>query len=139
MGLLDQSKKKHYEPIPPEIERVGKLILDAAYKVHTALGPGLLESVYEACLAYEIRRSGASLETQVQMPVAYDSIHVDAGIRLDMLVEKCVIVEIKAVENLNSLHEAQLLTYLRISGLRLGFLINFNVLHLRDGIKRMVR
>lgn len=73
------------------------------------------------------------------MPVAYDSIHVDAGIRLDMLVEKCVIVEIKAVENLNSLHEAQLLTYLRISGLRLGFLINFNVLHLRDGIKRMVR
>jgi GxxExxY protein len=114
-------------------------VLDAAYKVHTALGPGLLESVYEACLAYEIRQGGLLAETQVAIPVIYADVRVDAGLRLDILVEKCVIVEIKAIEKMTPLHEAQLLTYLKISRLRLGFLINFNVLHLKDGIKRMVR
>ena len=136
--MLNQPIKKHYEQIPPDIERVGKIVLDAAYKVHTTLGPGLLESVYEACLAYEIKQSGSLVETQVAIPVVYEGVRVDAGLRLDILVEKCVIVEIKAIEKMTTLHEAQLLTYLKICGLRLGFLINFNVLHLKDGIKRMV-
>jgi GxxExxY protein len=137
--MLNQPVKKEYAPIPPDIESVGKKVLDAAYKVHTALGPGLLESVYEACLAYEIRQSGLLAETQVAIPVIYADVYVDAGLRLDILVEKYVIVEIKAIEKTTPLHEAQLLTYLKISGLRLGFLINFNVLHLKDGIKRLVR
>ena len=137
--MLNQPIKKQYASIPPVIEIVGKKVLDAAYKVHTALGPGLLESVYEACLAYEIRQSGLLAETQVAIPVTYADVRVDAGLRLDTLVEKCVIIEIKAIEKTTPLHEAQLLTYLKISGLRLGFLINFNVLHLKDGIKRLVR
>ena len=120
-------------------DEVARDIVDAAIKVHHALGPGLLESVYEACLAYEIRQSGLLVETQVAIPVVYEDVRVDAGLRLDILVEKCVIVEIKAVEKTTPLHEAQLLTYLKISRFRLGFLINFNVLHLKDGIKRLVR
>jgi len=137
--MLNQPKKVHYEPIPSDIEHVGKIVLDSAYKVHTTLGPGLLESVYEACLAYELRQSRSLVETQVAVPVVYADVRVDAGLRLDILIEKCVIVEIKAIEKTTPLHEAQLLTYLKISGLRLGFLINFNVLHLKDGIKRLVR
>lgn len=137
--MLNQPVKKQFAPISPDIESVGKKVLDAAYKVHSALGPGLLESVYEACLAYEIRQSGLLAETQVAIPVIYADVCVDAGLRLDILVEKYVIVEIKAIEKTTPLHEAQLLTYLKISGLRLGFLINFNVLHLKDGIKRLVR
>ena len=137
--MQNQTIKKQYELIPQDIERVGKIVLDAAYKVHTALGPGLLESVYDACLAYEIRQSGLLAETQLAIPVIYADVRVDAGLRLDILVEKCVVVEIKAIEKTTPLHEAQLLTYLKISGLRLGFLINLNVLHLKDGIKRMIR
>jgi GxxExxY protein len=104
--MLSQPKKIHYDPIPPDTERIGKIVLDAAYKIHTALGPGLLESVYEVCLAYEIRQSGLSAETQVAVPVVYEGVRVDAGLRLDILVEKCVIVEIKAVEKATPLHEA---------------------------------
>src|SRR3972149_6803179 len=110
-------QKKIYAPIAADVEKVGKTVLDAAFKVHTALGPGLLESVYETCTAFEIR---------------------EMGLRLDMLVENCVIVEFKSVENMNPIYEAQLLTYLKLTGLRLGFLINFNVVRLKDGIKRMV-
>ncbi len=112
--------------------------MDSAFRVHTTLGPGLLESVYEACLAYEIRESGLRVETQVAVPVKYKSITMEGGLRLDMLVEKSVIVEIKAVEAMNPIFEAQLLTYLRLTGIRLGFLINFTVPHLKNGIKRMV-
>ncbi|MDP2994378.1 MAG: GxxExxY protein [Anaerolineales bacterium] len=113
-------------------------MLDAAYRVHTALGPGLLESVYETCIAYEIRTNGLLVETQVAIPVTYKDVRLEGGLRLDFLVEKCVIVEIKAVETMNPVYEAQLLTYLRLTGIRLGFLINFTVSHLKDGIKRMV-
>jgi GxxExxY protein len=136
--MIEKPKNKIYRPIPPEVERVGKVVLDAAYKVHTALGPGLLESVYEACLAYEINKNGIHVVTQVAIPIIYEEVKVESGLRLDMLVEKSLIVEIKAIEKMNPLYEAQLLTYLRITKLRLGFLINFNVLHLRDGIKRIV-
>jgi GxxExxY protein len=131
-------KARSFAPIPAETERVGKAILDAAYRVHTALGPGLLESVYETCLVYEIRTAGLSVESQVAVPVMYRQLKLESGLRLDLLVEKCVIVEIKAVETMNPVYEAQLLTYLRLTGIRLGFLINFTVPHLKDGIKRMV-
>ena len=127
-----------FAPIPSETERVGKIVLDAAYCVHTALGPGLLESVYETCIAYEIRASGLLVETQVAVPVAYKDVQLEAGLRLDLLIEKCVIVEIKAVETMNPVFDAQLLTYLRLTRVRLGFLINFTVPHLMNGIKRLV-
>jgi len=131
-------KARVFAEIPSETERVGKAVLDAAYRVHTALGPGLLESVYEACHAFEIRESGILVETQVAVPVIYKTVRLEDGLRLDLLVEKCVIVEIKAVETMNPIYEAQLLTYLRLTGVRLGFLINFSVPHLKDGIKRLV-
>jgi GxxExxY protein len=131
-------KPKVFAPIPSETERIGKIVLDAAYRVHTALGPGLLESVYETCTAYEIGASGLLVETQVAVPIAYKSVRLEDGLRLDLLVEKCVIVEIKAVETMNPVYEAQLLTYLRLTGVRLGFLINFTVPRLKNGIKRMV-
>lgn len=130
--------KRVFEPIPPDVEKVGKAILDAAFKVHTALGPGLLESVYETTVAYEIRKGGLLVETQVAMPIIYDNTKLESGLRLDMLVEKCVIVELKSVEKMNPIYEAQLMTYLRLSKVRLGFIINFNVPRLKDGIKRMV-
>ena len=135
---MNSSPKKVFQPVAPEVEKVGKAVLDAAFKVHTALGPGLLESVYETATAYEIRKSGLSVATQVPQPIFYDGQELASGLRLDMLVEKCVIVELKSVETMNSVYEAQIMTYLRLSGLRLGFLINFNVKRLKDGIKRFV-
>jgi GxxExxY protein len=131
-------KKKYFAPIPPEVERIGKAALDAAYRVHSTLGSGLLESVYETCLVYEIRLNGLLVETQISVPVTYKDIKLEGGLRLDLLVEKCVIVEVKAVELMNPVFEAQLLTYLRLSGIRLGFIINFMVPHLRNGITRKV-
>jgi len=131
-------KARGFTTIPPEVERIGKVVLDAAFRIHTALGPGLLESVYETCLAYEIRESALLVETQVAVPVIYKNIRLENGLRLDLLVERSVIVEIKAVETMNPVYEAQLLTYLRLTGVRLGFLINFTIPHLKDGIKRMV-
>ncbi len=132
------SPKKVFEPIAPHVEKIGKTVLDAAFKVHTALGPGLLESVYETTMAYEVRKSGLVVATQVSLPIMYDGQQLESDFRLDMLVEKCVIVELKSVETMNPVYEAQIMTYLRLSGVRLGFLINFNVKHLRDGIKRFV-
>jgi GxxExxY protein len=126
-------QKKIYTPVPPNAEKIGKAVLDAAFKVHTALGPGLLETVYETCTAFEARESGLQVATQVALPVTYKDIKMDAGLRLDMLVENCVIVEF-----MNPIYDAQLITYLKLTGIRLGFLINFNVVHLKDGIKRMV-
>lgn len=136
--ILKNTKSKSFKPIPEDVEKVGRIILDSAYKIHSALGPGLLESVYESCLAHVIRENGVLVETQVALPVFYKDIRVESGLRLDMLVDKSVIVEIKSVEKWNQLFEAQLLTYLKLSGVRLGFLINFNVLRLKDGIRRMV-
>ena len=135
---MTRSPKRVFEPIPPEVEKVGKAVLDAVFKVHTVLGPGLLELVYETTLAYEIRKGGLSVGTQVVMPIVYDNTKLESGLRLDMLVEKCVIVELKSVEKMNPVYEAHLMTYLRLSNVRLGFLINFNVPRLKEGIKRMV-
>jgi GxxExxY protein len=112
-------------------------IVDAAMEVHSALGPGLLESAYQACLVYELRQRQLQVDSQVDLPINYGGVKLDVGYRIDLLVEKCVIVELKAVEKLLPIHEAQLLCYLRLSRCRLGLLINFNVLQLKDGIKRM--
>ncbi|RRR69923.1 MAG: GxxExxY protein [Candidatus Viridilinea halotolerans] len=121
-----------------ELNQISGQIVDAAIKVHTALGPGLLESAYEVCLAHELRKRGLKVHTQVLLPVVYDGVEIDAGYRLDLLVEDAVIVELKAVTKVLPIHEAQLLSYLKLSGCKVGLLINFHVLHLKDGIKRMV-
>ena len=121
-----------------EIETVAKEIVDAAIKVHRALGPGLLESAYQHCLVYELRKRGLKVESEIVLPIVYDGQQIDAGYRMDLLVEGCVIVENKAVEKLLPLHEAQLLTYLKLANRKLGFLLNWNVALMKYGIKRMV-
>jgi len=121
-----------------DINQISAEIIDAAMKVHTALGPGLLESAYEACLLHELRKRGLKVLSQVGLPVVYDEITIDVGYRFDLLVEDCVMVELKAIDKLAPIHAAQLLTYLKLSGIKVGLLINFNVLHLKDGLKRMV-
>jgi GxxExxY protein len=115
-----------------------KILLDACFKVHKALGPGLLESSYELCLAYELQKSGLHVSTQVPMPIVYEEVKLDAGYRIDILVENSIVVEIKAVEEIHPVHLAQILTYLKLSGNRLGLLVNFNVGLLKNGIKRVV-
>ncbi|MFA4987837.1 MAG: GxxExxY protein [Candidatus Brocadiia bacterium] len=124
--------------MPTDPYAVSGQIVDAAMKVHTSLGPGLLESTYEVCLCHELSKRGLQFECQTCLPVTYDGVRIDVGYRLDLLVEHEVIVELKAVEKATAVHEAQLLSYLKLSGCRVGLLINFNVVHLRDGIKRMV-
>lgn len=125
--------------LPPEIEAVGREVIDAALRVHRALGPGLLESAYEHCLAHELTRRGMRVQRQLGLPIEYEGLRLDSGYRLDLLVDDAVIVEVKAVEALARLHEAQILTYLRLSGFRLGFLLNFNAVQLRQGLRRFVR
>lgn len=131
---------------PPQLERVAsdsskeltREIIGAAIEVHRALGPGLLESAYEACLAFELAERGLRIERQKALPVVYKGLDLDAGYRLDLLVEDKVIVELKAVEAVNAVHEAQMLSYLRLSGCKIGLLINFNVKLLKNGIRRFV-
>ena len=113
-------------------------IIGCALRVHSELGPGLLESTYEACLAFELREAGHEVETQVALPVVYHGVHLDVGYRIDMVVEGLVVVEIKSVDAVAPIHEAQLMSYMKLSGRSLGLLINFNVLHLKNGIKRRV-
>jgi GxxExxY protein len=121
-----------------EINQVSGAIINAAMKVHSSLGPGLLESAYEACLIYELRKEGFDVKSQLPLPVIYEGIKVDAGYRIDLLVEDTIVVELKTVERLLPVHQAQLLSYLKLSGKRAGLLINFHVAHLRDGIKRLM-
>jgi GxxExxY protein len=118
--------------------KIGSIILDAAYSVHTELGAGLLESTYEACLTYEVVKRGLQIAAQVPLPVIYKGIKLDCGYRIDFMAEGKVLVEIKSVEALHEVHLAQLLTYLKLSGCKLGYLINFNVPHLKNGIKRVI-
>ena len=121
-----------------ELNEITGAIIDAAMKVHSVLGPGLLESAYETCLKHELRQRRIFVESQVTLPIVYDGVLIDAGFRADLMVEGQVIVELKAVEKMTPLYEAQLLTYLKLSKLKVGLLINFNVLHLKDGIRRIV-
>ena len=135
----EKTKKKREARSERRMEHneISGQIVDAAIKVHSVLGPGLLESAYHACLLHELRKRGLQVESELSLPVNYDGVKLDVGYRIDLLVENCVIVEIKAVEKILPIHEAQLLCYLRLSGCRLGLLINFNVIQLKDGIKRM--
>jgi GxxExxY protein len=121
-----------------EIEQIAKQIVDSSLKVHKALGPGLLESAYQACLAHELRQRGLHVESEVDQPIEYGALRIIPGYRLDMIIENSVIIENKSVETLLPVHEAQLLTYLRMRDCRLGFLINWNVKLIKDGIRRMV-
>jgi GxxExxY protein len=121
-----------------DVDRVATEIVDAAYQVHSQLGPGLLESAYEICLEHELTKRGLTVRRQVNLPVVYDSIEIEAGYRLDMVVEDTVIVELKSVDNLLQIHVAQILTYLKLGEYKLGFLVSFNVPRIKDGIKRIV-
>ena len=126
-------------PLPaPRVNHITGLIVTAAMKVHSILGPGLLESAYQACLARELRKQGLRVLTEVELPVVYDGEEIELGFRMDIVVEDLVVVEVKCVEALHRVHHAQLLSYMRLSGKHVGLLINFHVSHLRDGIKRMV-
>jgi GxxExxY protein len=128
-----------FAAIPSDIEATGRQVVDSAFSVHRALGPGLLEGVYEACLAHELHSRGLSVRTQVSRPLLYRDLRVEGALRLDMLVNEHVIVELKSVEQTLPVYRAQLLSYLKLTDLRLGFLINFNVPTIRDGIERFVR
>ena len=120
------------------IEEIGKNVVHCAIKVHKALGPGLLESVYQQCLAYDLEKMGLTVACEVPIPVKYDKVSIDLGFRIDMMVQKAVVIENKTVEKLLPIHEAQLLTYLKLTDLQLGFLLNWNVTLMKHGIKRMV-
>lgn len=122
----------------PRVNQVTGAIVTAAMKVHSELGPGLMESAYEACMIHELRKQGLKAVGQVLLPVIYDGEKIDLGYRIDVLVEDLVVLELKCVESIHPIHEAQLLSYIRLSGKNIGLLINFHVLHLRNGIKRMV-
>jgi len=127
-----------FTPIPDDINQIGKSIVDAAYTVYHRLGPGLLEKVYEVCFCYELTKRGLKYHRQVDIPIVYDDLVFDEGLRLDVLVEESVICEIKALENVNPVWEAQILSHLSLTNNRLGFLINFNVAKFKNGIKRFV-
>jgi len=120
-----------------DINQISGKVIEAAMRVHSALGPGLLESAYEACLLHELRKREFKVLSQVTLPLHYDGLAIDAGYRIDIMVESSIIVELKAVEKILPIHEAQLISYLKLSDKKLGILINFNVVHLKNGIKRM--
>lgn len=130
---------KKYPPIPQHLEEIGKLIVDSAYTVHKNLGPGLLEKVYEICFCHELGKRGLSYLRQQDIPIVYDGLKFDEGLRLDVLVENEVICELKAVDEVNPVWEAQILSHLKLTENRLGYLINFNVVNIGQGIRRFVR
>ena len=121
-----------------DYEAIAREIVDSAIRVHTRIGPGMLEAAYEACIEYELGKRSLAIRKQVPMPLRYDDITLDIGYRLDMIVADAVVVELKSVPQLLPVHTAQLLSYLRAGDYRLGFLLNFNTVHMRDGIKRVV-
>ena len=120
-----------------ELNKISEIIIGCSIKVHKALGPGLLESTYEVCLAHELKKAGLKVQSQVALPVVYDGIKLDAGYRIDLLVEDAIIVELKAIDSLLPTHEAQLLSYLKLDGKPLGLLLNFHVSVLKNGLKRI--
>jgi GxxExxY protein len=135
---ITKSHKRTYKEIPVELELIGKKIVDSAYTVHRNLGPGLLEKVYEICFCHELAKRGLIYNRQVDIPIVYDSLIFKEGLRLDVLVENEVICELKALEIVNPVWEAQVLSHLKLTNKRLGFLINFNVENIGKGIKRFV-
>ena len=121
-----------------EINSITREILDASYKVHTALGPGLLESAYQACLVYELKKKGLKVEVEKGLPLIYEEVHLETGYRIDILVEDKVVVELKTVEAFTDVHTAQVLTYLKLSKCKVGLLLNFHTKSLKNGIKRLI-
>ena len=136
MSSLPQRARSNTEEIGNN--KITEAIIGAAMRVHSALGPGLLEKAYSACLAYELRKAGYEVKVEVELPVVYESVRIELGYRADIIVNDLVIVELKCVERIAPVHEAQLISYLRMSKENVGLLINFHVRHLRDGIKRFV-
>ena len=132
-GTENTEKKKG-----KELNEITELIIGAAIQVHRVLGPGLMESAYEACLKHELQKYNLKTLSQLELPLIYDGVKINVGYKIDLLVEDVIIVELKVVKSLLPVHEAQLLSYLKLSGKRLGLLINFNVLYLKNGIKRMI-
>jgi len=130
--------EKKYEQLSEEYEIIAKKLVDAAYSVHKNLGPGLLEKVYEICFCHELEKRGLSYSRQLDIPIVYDNITFQEGLRLDVLIENKVICEIKAVDLINPVWEAQVLSHLKLTNKRLGFLINFNVVNIGSGIKRFI-
>jgi GxxExxY protein len=130
--------KKYYISNTMIINEITKEILDSAYKVHSALGPGLLESVYRKCLVYELRKKGLKVEEEKALPLVYEDVKLDCGYRIDILVENKVVVELKTVEAFTDVHTAQVLTYLKLSGNKVGLLLNFYTKSLKNGIKRLI-
>ncbi len=130
--------QEKFSPIDENTEQIAKLVVDAAFTVHKNLGPGLLEKVYEICFCHELKKRGLKYRRQVDIPIVYDNLTFDERLRLDVLVEDCIICELKALETVNPVWEAQILSHLKLTGNRLGFLINFNVPRMKNGIKRFV-
>jgi GxxExxY protein len=142
MPQSHEDSKKHesgISPVPPSVEIIGKKVVDAAYNVHYNLGPGLLEKVYEVCFCHELAKRGLSFQRQVDIPIVYDNLKFSEGLRIDVIVEDCIICELKAIEIVNPVWDAQILSHLKLTGKRLGFLINFDVVRIKDGIRRFVK
>lgn len=138
----DQHTKYHkekFEPLPEATEKIGKLVVDSAFAVHINLGPGLLEKVYEVCFCHELAKRGLQFKRQIDIPIVYDNLIFNEGLRLDVIIEDSVICELKAIETVNPVWEAQILSHLNLTGKRLGYLINFNVPKIKDGIRRFVK
>jgi len=130
--------KTQREAISEELNALSRKVVDAAFQVHKNLGPGLLESVYEACLCHELKKREIPFQKQASLPIIYDGLEIEAGLRIDLWIDKKLIVELKAVEHLHDVHQAQLMTYMKLTNTRLGLLINFNVPVIKQGIKRIV-
>ncbi|MBN2572713.1 MAG: GxxExxY protein [Ignavibacteriales bacterium] len=138
MDFLVEEKRFNYTPLSEREEYVGKIIVNSAYLVHKELGPGLLEKIYEICLSHEISKSGLIVKRQIDLPIVYDGVKFDEGLRLDLMIDDLVIIETKAVEQVNAVWDAQILSHLKLTNLRLGYLINFNVPIIKQGIKRFI-
>ena len=130
--------KKFYEPLPQETEDIATKVYNAALRVHKTLGPGLLERVYEVCLCHEMGKKGLSIQSQMNVPIVYDGIEFEEGYRIEVLVEDQIILELKAADKYNPVWQAQVLSYLKVTGKRLGIIINFNVPLLKDGVQRVI-
>jgi len=141
MSQSQEISKKHedkYKPISIELEKIGKLVVDSAYTVHYNLGPGLLEKVYEVCFCHELLKRGLKYQRQVTIPIVYDNLKFNEGLRIDVIVEDAIICELKALDNVNPVWQAQILSHLKLTNKRLGYLINFNVPRIKNGIRRFV-
>ena len=138
VNVLAKGNRRYYRAIPSKLNKIGSEIVDAAYKVHKGMGPGLLEKVYEVCFCHELSQKGIHYLRQVDIPIEYDGLTFDEGLRLDVLVEENIICELKSVDQINPIWEAQILSHLKLMDKRLGYLINFNVKNIGNGIQRFV-